>query len=80
MSTMTTGDRLTVIGMGVALIIAITNGTCLTNQRFNDMNQRLTDMQRAMETGFSEATQQRDQIIRRIERLEDLHLERADAE
>ena len=75
---MMTGDRLTVIGIGVGVIIAITNGTCSTNQRF-------TDMQRTMETGFAEAAeqrrigfaeaaQQRDQIIRRLERLEDLHL------
>ena len=91
---MTVGDRLTVVGIGVGVIIAIANGTCSTNQRF-------ADLQRNMEAGFVEAAQQRreaavqaaqqrreaavqrreehDQIIRRLERLEDLHLKPAAA-
>ena len=45
---MTTGDRLTEIGIGVGVIIATTNGTCSTKQRF-------ADTQRTMERRFAEA-------------------------
>lgn len=81
-------DRLTAIGIGMGIILAVTNGTCSTNQRFTEINQRFTEMRETMETGFAAATQQRrnaaqqrrnehDQIVRGLERLEDLHLEPA---
>ena len=64
---MTTGDRLTVIGIGLGVIVAIANGTWSTNQRLGELERRLTEAaeQRREEHG---------QIIRRLERLEDLHL------
>ena len=77
MRAMSMGDRLSAIAIGVGIIVAVSNGTCSTNQRFADMRQ-------AMEAGFAEAAEQRrnehDQIIRRLERLEDLHLKPADGQ
>ena len=74
---MSMGDRLSAIGIGIGIIVAITNGTCSTNQRFADMRQ-------TMEAGFADAAEQRrdehDQIIRCLERLEDLHLKPADGQ
>ena len=100
---MTTGDRLTVIGIGLGVIITLANGTCSTNQRFGEFERRFTEAaeqrreaaeqferrfteaaeQRReaaeqFERRFTEAAEQRrdehGQIIRRLERLEDLHL------
>ena len=85
---MTTGDRLTVTGIGLAVIIASGNGTCSTNQPFGEFGRWLTEPaeQRReaveqFERRFTEAAEQRreehGQIIRRLERLEDLHLPQA---
>ena len=89
---MTTGDRLTVIGIGLGVIITLANGTCSTNRRFGEFERRFTEAaeQRReaaeqFERRFTEAAEQRreaaeqrrdehGQIIRRLERLEDLHL------
>ena len=100
---MTTGDRLTVIGIGLGVIITLANGTCSTNQRFGELERRFTEAAEQFERRFTEAAEQRreaaeqlerrfteaaeqrreaaeqrrdehGQIIRRLERLEDLHL------
>ena len=82
---MTTGDRLTVIGIGLGVIITLANGTCSTNQRFGELERRFTETAEQFERRFTEAAEQRreaaeqrrdehGQIIRRLERLEDLHL------
>ena len=97
MPAMTTGDRLTVIGIGLGVIITLANGTCSTNQRFGELERRFTEAAEQFERRFTEAAEQRreaaeqferrfteaaeqrrdehGQIIRRLERLEDLHLE-----
>lgn len=91
MPDMRMGDRLSGIAIGVGIIVAVSNGTCSTNQRFADMRQTMENMQRAMESGFADAAEQHreaaaqrrnehDQIIRRLERLEDLHIKPADGQ
>lgn len=75
---METGDRLTLIGIGAAVTIAIVTGNCTANQRLGDVQRSITALERRLETGFSEAANQRReehrQITGRLERLEDLHL------
>ena len=44
-NTMSTSDRLTVIGIGSAIVMAVVGGTCSTNARFSDVNARIDDVQ-----------------------------------
>ncbi len=71
-------DRLTLISIGAIVTIAIANGTCTSNERFRDLQARMTSLDSRVESGFSDAANERreehGQIIRRLERLEDLHL------
>ncbi len=71
---MTTGDRLTVIGIGLGVIIAIANGTCSTNQRLGEFERRFTEAAEQRREAAEQRREEHDQIIRRLERLEDLHL------
>ncbi len=83
-------DRLTLISIGAIVTIAIVNGNCTSNERFRDLQVRMTSLENRVETGFSAAASERrdaaserreehGQIIRRVERLENLHLKPAPA-
>lgn len=74
---MNAGHRLTLIGIGAVVTIAIVNGNCMANEHFSDLQARMTSLENRIERGFSEAAAQRRQIIGRIERLENLHLKPA---
>ena len=71
---MTTGDRLTVIGIGLGVIIAIANGTWSTNQRLGEFERRFAEAAEQRREAAEQRREEHGQIIRRLERLEDLHL------
>ena len=86
---MENADRLTVIGIGVGIILAVTTGACSTNARIadlngriselrTDMNGRITELRSDMNARFAEINEQRREEHRRIDerldRLEDILL------
>ena len=68
---MENADRLTVIGIGVGIILAVTTGACSTNVR-------IADLRSDMNARFAEINEQRREEHRRIDerldRLEDILL------
>ena len=63
-NTMSTSDRLTVIGIGSAIVMAVVGGTCSTNARFSDVNARIDDVQADVNRRF-------DDVNRRFDDMQD---------
>ena len=84
MQGMSMGDRLSAIAIGIGVIVAVINGNCSSSERFQDMQRAINNNSADIRAGFAAAAEQRrnehDQIIRRLERLEDLHLKPADGQ
>ena len=47
---MSTGDRLTAMGIGVAIVLAILSGSCSTNARIGDLRTDLASRMDRIET------------------------------
>ena len=75
---MENADRLTVIGIGVGIILAVSTGACSTNARIADLNGRISELRTDMNARFAEINEQRREEHRRIDerldRLEDILL------
>ena len=69
-NTMSTSDRLTVIGIGSAIVMAVVGGTCSTNARFSDVNARIDDVQADVNRRFDNVNRRFDDVNRRFDDMQ----------
>ena len=67
---MSTSDRLTVIGIGSAIVMAVVGGTCSTNARFSDVNARIDDVQADVNRRFDNVNRRFDDVNRRFDDMQ----------
>ena len=74
-NTMSTSDRLTVIGIGSAIVMAVVGGTCSTNARFSDVNARIDDVQDDVNRRFDNVNRRFDDMQADIREIRALLIE-----
>ena len=67
---MGTSDRLTVLGIGAAIVTAVVSGTCSTNARIGDINARIDGLRTDISVRIDDTNARIDRVETRLDGID----------